>query len=161
MTIVKKNKIKWTLVVTSFILSIIMFASFVIGLFVPTENERCLDRFDFKYGTVATDLNDISDSRTTIISKKIYKTGNLDIEVLDSSVEVYLVFCEYYDNYRVRITEDNTVESAVEEFSKENGSFVTSETRIEIKLSKVDGEYPKLNVFNIGKIFDSVVIKGQ
>ena len=138
-----------------------MFGAAVVSFFVPEENEHRLDRFDFKYGKLGSNIDDIWDSRTTIVSKKIYNSDNLEIEILDSSVEVYLVFQDMVGLIRSQMTKDDTVESIIEENIDGYPDADYTNVRIEIKLSKVDGEYPELNFFNIGKIFDSVIIKAQ
>lgn len=158
MTIRKKNKFKWGLIITSFVLSLIMFASTLIGLFVPEKNEHKLDRFDFEYGTIGyNSINETLDSRTTLISKKSYKTENVDIEILDPSVEVYVVGFNMMDKFEGYITNEFTVNDWFNMLI--NDGYAVAEVRIMLKFKEVDGEYPQLNFFNIGKLFDSVVIK--
>ena len=157
MTIRKKNKFKWGLIITSFVLSLIMFASTLIGFFAPEKNEHKLDRFDFEYGKIADYFDEPLDSRTTLVSKKSYKTTNVDIEILDPSVEVSVVGCYMLDTFEGYITNEFTVNDWYLGLSSDGN--IVEEVRIMLKFKEVDGEYPQLNFFNIGKLFDSVVIK--
>ena len=157
MTIRKKNKFKWALIITSFVLSVIMFAAAVIGFFAPAENEHKLDRFDFKYGTV-DNLNEVN-SRKSIISKKSYNYKNIDIDILDSSVEVYLIIYEMGYSQMYRLMKGESVQTKLETAFASNSALDLSKVRILLKSSQIDGEYPDLNFFNIGKIFDGVTIK--
>lgn len=157
MTIRKKNKFKWALIITSFVLSIIMFATTVITFFVPEKNDHVLDRFDFMYGRTGDTIDEIKESRVCIVSKRHFKIDEIKIE--NNNPEVIVIIEGAYDGSGVSFVVG--CGDDFEEQYEDNLQYFEyiDYVRIALKFRSVDGENIKLNMFNIGKLFDGVTIE--
>ena len=153
MTIRKKNKFKWGLIITSFVMSVIMFAAMIVGLFVSDADYKTLGRFDFEMGVPGNNKDETLPSETSIITKKNYKLKDVDVEIKDDArVEIIILGYDYAGNEICQMDVDGF--KHMEEFD-EKPEYI----RIQIRGAKIDNEYPDLNFFNIGKYLDMVTIK--
>lgn len=148
-----KSKIKWTITIISFVLSIFLFGAFVINLTnrAPETTDE-LGRLDYALGTIDEE-GKILESKKSMYSKELQLIKGLKIELSENSTITYKIV--FYDEDKAYIS---TTESLDVAYSSDLEVEGAKYFRVIITPFQVDGEDVILTAFNMGKYIDQLEV---
>lgn len=150
----RKSKVRWTITIISFVMSIIMFGAFVFGLFTaPPKTTDNVGALDYVIGSI-DDSGKMIESYKSIYTKDMHSVSGLKVEVeKDSSFITYKVV--FYD-------EDKNYISATEALANNYDETLAPEGaeyfRVVVTPNQVDGEDVVITALNIKKYSKQIAI---
>ena len=141
-----KSRLKWVIIILSFVMSLTMFSAFIVGL-TDTETTT-LNRFDYSIGTIDETTGKALDSKYSVYTENYEKVDGLVIELVDEPTVNYSIF--FYDEDKtfldsIDCTGDFEVETA--ESVPEGATYF----RVVITPYEVDEEPVEITVVNKAK----------
>lgn len=149
MTEIKKSKVKWTITVISFIMTLVMFGTFMIGIFNrPTDSTESVGRFDWSLGTVDSSGR-LLESRKNILMTDMQKANGLKVTIDENATVTYKVV--YYDENKAFVS---ITEALYSELDASTIPETATYFRVIVTPLQVDGEdvtISRLGIYNYAK----------
>lgn len=152
---VKKNKLHWWLVIISFVMSVMMFGTFIFGVVSKSDDSTTdmLSSKDYIIGTI-DDSGKILESKKSAYTKDMYDVTDLEITVDEETATVtYRVV--YYDEEKKFISVSDELEDDYDITSLPvNAKYF----RLIVTPYMVDGEDVTLTLFNKAKYVEQLEV---
>lgn len=143
----KKSKILLWITIISFVMSVIMFGAFIVGLARPSDNNTdTVGTFDYSLGTV-DETGKLVESKKSIVQKEMQTVSGMKIE-LDEEAATVTYKVSFYDEDKNYIS---TTEALDEDYNAELTPENASYFRVIITPYQVDGEDVEISVWSINK----------
>ena len=148
MNYARKEKFKWIVMILSFVMSAVMFCTFIFGIVnnSSTSTTATLSASDYAIGTIDEESGKILESKKSAYTKQMYDIADVKI-TLDEETATVTYKVAYYD-------EDEKFISVSEELSEdyiltapENAKYF----RLVVTPYMVDGEDVSISIFNKSK----------
>ena len=153
---INKRKFGNVMIIVSCMMTIIMFAAFVVGFFVDKEPTANLGSLDYVRGTL-DDEGEFLESYKSIVTKNVIMCESLDDVVVKSEAKCFVAVHLYDEDgeYLGTPQSDGRYNTWTVD---ENTEIPVGGFRIVIKPHPIDGEYPELSLFDISKYANMVEV---
>ena len=150
----RKSKFKWTITIISFVMSVIMFGAFVVGLFTaPPKTTDNVGTLDYAIGGIDASCK-IIESYKSIYMKEMCSVSGIDIDLNeDSSIVTYEIV--FYDEDKKYIS---TSEVLSEDYDGSSNPEGAEFFRVIITPNQIDDEDVIITALNIGKYAKQLTI---
>ena len=151
----KRSRIKWIILVASFVMTVIMFGAFVNGM-ITERSSRTTDTLsasDYSIGTIDGTSGKILESKKNAYTKDMYKLEGVKISLNDEIATVtYKV--AYYDEEGKFLSMSNELTASYDAEAPEGAVYF----RVLVTPYQVDGEDVTLTLFNKSKYVNQLEV---